>query len=294
MKPKRRISAPIVIIAFMIIAFAGMVGPAVYTRLLERRRAVQIAQMKPFQFPTAELAALDRDLQARFAVVPTKEFGIERVSGPQHLLYVPENAREQQTIQNLKKKRTEAAFYLMSRQLWIRGWDGAEFKPIQGPVTLTGAKIHPPLPRAINFSAGTDWYLANKRKVNPVMPQPRNLQTNLPGKGDWQGFPVPSPTSPPHAPDPNQLQEIGNQLFAQAEEMPHDKKLGVVETMPKGDWKVAAVPIRASDKACLSCHQVQYPSWPDSPAPQSAIKRKLVVGDALGVAFYLYRQTPKT
>src|SRR5687767_10589962 len=89
---------------------------------------------KPFHFPLQELAAIDRDLQARFAVVPDKDFGILRTYGRQHYLYNPQTPTEHATIAALKKEKTSVAFYLMSRALWMRSWDGWGYKPIQGPV----------------------------------------------------------------------------------------------------------------------------------------------------------------
>src|SRR5689334_9579048 len=120
MRSRRLIPVP-----FLILAAACFLVPWLIGRMEGKRKPVAAG----FRFPLAELAMLDRDLQARFAVVPTHDFGIERVTGNQHELYVPENAQEQETVRRLKQKRIQAAFYLMSRQLWTGGWDGAYFKP---------------------------------------------------------------------------------------------------------------------------------------------------------------------
>ena len=88
-----------------------------------RYKVVQKRQFTPFTFPTPELAALDHDLQARFAVVPDKDFGIERTYGNQHYLYDPQTSGERATVASLKQQKTDAAFYLMSRALWLRSWD---------------------------------------------------------------------------------------------------------------------------------------------------------------------------
>src|SRR5690349_4647419 len=64
---------------------------------------------KPFAFPFVELAALDRDAQTRFAVVPEKDFGLERI-GPLHNLYSPENPTEFATVAALKKRNLDVAF----------------------------------------------------------------------------------------------------------------------------------------------------------------------------------------
>ncbi|RYX85488.1 hypothetical protein EON83_05850 [bacterium] len=240
--------------------------------------------LKPFSFPTPELASLNRDLQARFAVVPDKDFGIVRAYGNQHYLYNPQTPTEKTTIAALKNKKTDAAFYLMSRALWLRAWDGAGYKPIQGPVHLTG-KITLPLPRAINF------YPTNNKTKERVIDQEQargmdgkdGLTTHNP-----DGTPVSSPTPPLKAPSVNALQEIGNRVFELAEEYPHNAKIGISRRVNKR-WKVVAVPIRANKPACISCHIYR----PLGPNPNATSRTTIEVGDALGVAFYLYAVAEK-
>ena len=272
MKSKRRVAAIIVLVAG-----ACLTVPWVY-RLMEKWRADQIAQMAPFRFPSIELAALDRDLQARFAVVPTKMFGIERAYGPQHGLYAPENAHEKQSIANLKKNGTDAAFYLMSRALWLCSWDGWGYKPIQGPVYIT-RHLDLPLPRKDNFVPEFDAKGKRKEKLFPS--QPRDVIAHNP-----EGTPVPAPTPPVGAPDFRQLQGVGNRVFELAENAHKTQKIGV--TAPFGRWQVAAVPIRASKQACLHCH-IYSPMGKDIKNPSG--RTKIEVGDALGVAFYLYSRS---
>ena len=236
----------------------------------------------PFAFPTAQLAALDRDLQARFAVVPDKDFGIERTYGNQHYLYNPSTPAERATIAALRKQKTEAAFYLMSRALWLRSWDGWGYKPIQGPVVLTG-KISAPLPRIINF---------NPRKQSPDVPVLDQTDAFGDQSDAGEGLPthspdgqtVPSPTPPQTPPDYNELQALGNQVFALAENAPHETKIGALTKMK--NWQIVAVPIRASHQECLPCH-VYRPMGKS----KARGKLKIEVGDALGVAFYTYRPT---
>lgn len=243
------------------------------------------APAPPFAFPTAELAALDRDLQARFAVVPDKDFGIERAYGPQHYLYNPNTPAERATISALKKQKTEAAFYLMSRALWLRSWDGWGYKPIQGPVAITG-KIKAPIPRQINFDvrdgSQKKAILNQENGQGPSVEEQKGLQTNNPA-----GTPVASPTPPANAPGFNRLQQIGNQVFELVEDAPKTAKIGVTEKLE--NWQVVAVPIRATQKACLPCHIYQ----PLGKNPRAG-KTKVEVGDALGVAFYAYRRTPQS
>lgn len=66
--------------------------------------------------------------------MPDKDFGIERTYGNQHYLYDPQTPAERSHVAALKQQKTQVAFYLMSRALWLRAWDGAGYKPIQGPV----------------------------------------------------------------------------------------------------------------------------------------------------------------
>ncbi len=240
----------------------------------------------PFAFPTADLAALDRDVQARFAVVPEKDFGIERAYGNQHYLYNPSTPAERATVAALKKQNTEAAFYLMSRALWLRSWDGWGFKPIQGPVSLTG-KVKAPIPRQVNFI--TKDYFTNKNV-------PLNQEGGYGADGSREeglathnpaGTPVAAPTPPTHAPRFNQLQQIGNEVFEMVENAPHNARIGANSEWK--NWKIVAVPIRASQKACIGCHVYQPYASPKPPG-----KLKVEVGDALGVAFYAYRPAINT
>ena len=235
----------------------------------------------PFAFPTKELAAIDRDLQVRFAVVPDKDFGIERAYGNQHYLYDPQTPAERSHVAALKGQKTQAAFYLMSRALWLRAWDGWGYKPIQGPVLLTG-KLQAPLPRRINFDpreSSTNKAIIDQDNSYGATGRENGLPLHNP-----DGTPVPSPMPPPNAPRYNQLQEIGNRVFEMAENAPATAKIGLSESV-NSHWKVVAVPIRASNAKCLPCHVYQ----PLGHNPNAPKRTNVQVGDALGVAFYLYR-----
>lgn len=235
---------------------------------------------KPFHFPFQELADIDRDLQARFAVVPDKDFGILRAYGNQHYLYNPQTPTERATIAALKKEKTSVAFYLMSRALWMRSWDGWGYKPIQGPVLLT-EKLQSPLPRRVNFDP-----LDNSRKQE-IINQERAVGANDKGQTislhNPAGTPVPALKSPPNAPSFNTLQLIGNRVFEMAEDAPKTAKIGLNEKL-NARWSVVAVPIRASGQACLPCHV--YRPLPTN--PNAARRTTVEIGDALGVAFYLF------
>ena len=242
--------------------------------------------LPPFHFPTPELAALDHDLQARFATVPTHQFGIERVSENQHDLYVPGTKAEKQTISRLRARHTQAAFYLMSRDLWLRVWDGALYKPIQGPICLTGKDLRAPLPRAVNFGPEIGLPQAASSGPGGILAQSSRLETHLPG-----GTPVPSPTPPPGAPRPNDLQSLGNEIFESAEDAARRVPVGAFRKAVPGGWSVVAVPIRASQAACLQCHGHARLSGISDKVSKARLNRRLEVGDALGVAFYIFKQT---
>lgn len=264
--------------------------------VLAARYADKKPKPTPFQFPSQELAAIDRDLQARFAIVPDKDFGIERTYGNQHYLYNPQTPVEMASVDALKKQKTQAAFYLMSRALWLRQWDGWGYKPIQGPVVLTG-KITLPLPRKINFD------MAKSPVGQEVLDQDHShsaqsdSSVGLPTHNP-DGKTVPSPTPPKNTPTFNQLQAIGNRVFEMAEAAPKTANVGLAQTV-NSTWKVVAVPIRASSKKCLPCHvyepYVQNPKAPQISNAKSLSERRIKaeLGDALGVAFYLYNSPSK-
>ena len=66
---------------FLTVLVVALALPAIWTNW----RARHAAPEQPYKFPFAELVDLDRDLQARFAVVPDKDFGMYRV-GNMHSL----------------------------------------------------------------------------------------------------------------------------------------------------------------------------------------------------------------
>jgi len=262
--------------ALAILAIVAMSG----TLWLAARYNAARKPPKPFHFPFQELADIDRDLQARFAVVPDKDFGIERTYGNQHYLYNPQTPTERATITALKREKTSVAFYLMSRALWMRSWDGWGYKPIQGPVLLT-EKLQSPLPRRVNFNPldnSSKQVIINQERASSADGNGQTIPMHNPA-----GTPVPELKPPPNAPSFNQLQLIGNRVFEMAENTPKTTKIGLNEKL-NTRWRVVAVPIRASSQACLSCHV--YSPLPTNP---NASRRTTVeIGDALGVAFYLF------
>ncbi|HVF11181.1 MAG TPA: hypothetical protein VNA16_10280, partial [Abditibacteriaceae bacterium] len=96
----------------------------------------------PYVFPSQELAALDRVVQARFAVVPTKNFGVDRI-GSLHELFVPETQNEKAVIAALRRHHQNVAFYVISRRTFTKERGPVGYYPVQGPVYMTGNKPPP-------------------------------------------------------------------------------------------------------------------------------------------------------
>lgn len=149
------------------------------------------------------------------------------------------------------------------------------------PGLLTG-KINAPLPRKLNFTP------RDNKASEPIINQDESQSIAVTAEGlgtqNPDGTPVPAPTAPPSVPTYNALQTIGNRVFEMAENAPATAKIGVSEPVNQS-WKVVAVPIRASNARCLPCHIYQ----PLGHNPNAPKRTKVQVGDALGVAFYLYR-----
>jgi hypothetical protein len=89
---------------------------------------------------------------------------------------------------------------------------------------------------------------------------------------------------PADLPKPWELWEIGQRaLEASTTSDRH--------TASFGRWSVDARPVRATQKACLKCHEAEgasvYPPRPTGP------RTKLQIGDALGVVLYVYARVLK-
>lgn len=100
-----------------------------------RREPAQVAA-RPYRFPTPELAALDRATQARFAVVPDKDFGLRRM-GPRHGYFYPAIASEKVAVKNLQKAQQEVVFYVVGRNVILQQSYYNFVSPVQGPVYIT-------------------------------------------------------------------------------------------------------------------------------------------------------------
>jgi hypothetical protein len=232
-----------------------------------------VAPPSPYTFPFAELASLDHDLQARFAVIPEGNFGMSRV-GRMHYLYLPENNAERQTIAQLKQKKWDVAFYLMSRRTWLNERGHMGYYPIQGPVYIT-RKLKGPLPRKWMPSGGTrtTGFIKKKMRLKEYTVE----QTEANGN-----FMSPTPTPPPDSlPERHRLYDAGYELFDKMAQLPDMQQIGSNVQLESNPWKITAVPIRASSQACVKCHNSHN---------LSGEKGEVKLGDALGIAMYAYRR----
>ena len=90
----------------------------------------------PYTFPFAELAALDKVVQARFAVVPGSDFGMTRV-GPRHDYFKPVTPEESVAIAALRRAGFEVVFYVASRHHFQNDTGIGQPYVVQGPVYIT-------------------------------------------------------------------------------------------------------------------------------------------------------------
>lgn len=177
---------------------------------------------RSFQFPYAELAKVDSVVQARFAVTPTDDFGMDRMM-PRHALFHPVTIDEQIAIDGLRTKGLDVVFYMAPRH-YITGQQphNENQSKLQGPIYMT----QPP-PLVVN---------PVKDRQDPYY-EPPVFQTTA------------RPTDIPATPD----------LQTQLRPMLMDGGW-LNKTTPDGanfkwgDWDVVAAPVRASGPSCIGCH----------------------------------------
>jgi len=210
-------------------------------------------------FPTAELAALDRDVQARFAVVVQRDFGYCRIVQPSHDLYKPVSPREKANVAALKAQKLDLLFYTMGRD----GWIYESFLPlIKGPGFMTGPPNKLPLPVEESVTYCRDGLL-------------RNLgveELNEPGNIVRHDLPALVA-----------LQEVGYSVVSSGDQNPPVLKSNSQWcALPYGNWKIVAVPVFATSQKCADCHN-HFDPW------GSYMDRPIKVGDPLGSVMYVYR-----
>ncbi|BCM91475.1 hypothetical protein IAD21_03348 [Abditibacteriota bacterium] len=208
----------------------------------------------PAQFPFTELAALDRVVQERFAVVPDKDFGAARI-GPRHEYFRPLTKQEKQAIEGLQKARKNVVFYVVGRNFLpgIRG--------VTQPTTVQGP---------IYFTPGSKFSVSATKTDKYSMHSTR-----------FQTRPVLRHDLPPE----EELVHTALSVFAQA-----DVQNGVNTRI--GCWKVTSVPVRATDLACVNCHNTVPVSWQREGHSTLLNPRnadKVAPNQALGIAMYCYQ-----
>jgi hypothetical protein len=235
---------------FMLMALVAAI-PLLVARYLENAR--RNAPKTPYVFPVTELAALDQVVQARFAVIPEKDFGVSRI-GKRHEVFVPQTAQEKSVVAALKRRGYEVVFYVAGRGYLKdqRARLGPHF--LQGPIFIT----RPP----------------QVAKVTPYtyMPLMPERYTKAPSATPLPGLPGGGPIVSP--------------LKAPAQEAFWKFETSDGTDFQAGKWNIVARPVRASSQTCVDCHNSRQMGrgWPFGNAEE------LKLGDTLGVAMYAYRR----
>ena len=180
----------------------------------QRRNAPKM----PYTFPFAELAALDNVVQARFAVVPTDDFGMGRV-GKRHAYFTPVTSEEQRAVDNL---RGQIYFFVAGRRMLLKKHGPDNPHAIHGPVVMAPGK---PL------------------KASVTTPQ-----------GKWSNSPISFQTPgkmPPDLPSETQLAEVAARVLDGFYEID-----GAARQI--GRWEVVMTPVRATKQECADCHNHEY------------------------------------
>lgn len=212
MKPNRKQ----LLLKFFLATSLLAVLPLGIARWQENQR--RNAPKTPYSFPFAELGALDKVVQERFAVVPTDDFGISRI-GKRHESFVPQTSEEKAVVVALKKRGYEVIFYVAGHH-YLKG-EHSRLGPrfLQGPIFIT---------QAVPLKKSRDPY----RYFSPLGTESATLQKNLPDGGNLLTGPLYKPAF-----------EALN-AFNRAD--------GTEFSM--NGWAIIARPVRATHPSCVSCH----------------------------------------
>jgi hypothetical protein len=173
----------------------------------------------PYVFPVQELAALDKVVQARFAVVPIDDFGMSRI-GKRHAVFRSSTPQEKSVIAALDKKKWDVVFYVAGRSYLKNEPSNLGPQFMQGPVFIAGRYDASPLQNPYSYYA-----------LQPGTGELGQPPDELPG-----GNPVASPLKKPAMQALESFKTRGGTEFA------------------AGDWNVVARPVLASSQACVDCH----------------------------------------
>lgn len=265
-KTRRRLHVPLVILAVTALSAALPFAIAALRQLQERASVVK----NPYDYPTAQLSALDGVVQARFAVVPENMFGLDRI-GPMHELFAPITRDEKAAVAGLKKSGQDVAFYVVSRRTLFNERGPLGFYPVQGPIFIT-AKPGARLPRKKPI----------EDHMPGALPTPRPMATYeeaLPNGTLVHPTPLARQLVASGLPRGDELVGLAAELLAATKNEDPHARLGA--RIRSGVWRIDAVPIRATNQACVDCHN----GWNWS--RDNGIEVKL--GDPVGFAVYVTR-----
>jgi hypothetical protein len=214
---------------------------------------ISTLSVEPYQFPSPQVEALDRIVQSRLAVVPTEDFGFGRV-GVRHSYFRPLTPPEKSSITALQTSKQDVVLYIVGRVVLMDDF-GPDFPHVmQGPMYFTpGSKFQ---------VAAT---AVRKRR-----------DSNGPVK--WQTRPI----ERKDLPSEEEIRTVAQQLFESA-----DHKNGMTTTV--GKWKVAAVPVRASQQACVDCHNNGRRWLAKGKSTWLHKKDNIKLRDPLGISLYFYQ-----
>ena len=213
-------------------------------------------------FPSAELAALDRDIQARFAVVVNRNFGYSRVFLPAeaHAPYRPLTPHEEADVAALRKQKLDVLFYVMGQSGELATSTPIPAVPvfpilIKGPGFMTGPPNRLPLSvdqsltlseTGLSFAGAKNWANTDGALDRPDLPELLELRA----LGDRILHPEAA------------LSQPGSQW----------------RTLSEGHWQAVAVPVLASSQKCVDCHRTFVPE-----------DQTVRLGAPLGAAIYVFR-----
>lgn len=197
----------LVVTALLTLALVGVLVAHNQTRKSASGTARQAEKQRVF--PSDTLAALDRVVQKRFAVVPAQDFGLTRLATPGHR-FKAITQEEKAALDGLTKEGRPVVLFIVGRQAH-RKKRGAE------AVLMTRSAAYP-----------------------------RDLSQA-------------------------QLKIAANQAF-------RDFKTRSGTKLRLGAWDIVAVPVRASQQACVDCHK-------------SGGDKQLRLGEPLAVAMYAYARS---
>ena len=230
-----------------ILAFLSIVGSGVAI-------AVHGAGSEPPQpFPTTELQSLDRDVQARFAIIVRSNFGMSRIvrRTDTHALYHPDTPDEVKHVTALKSQGQDVLFYVLGRNGTL---EDAYTSLLKGPGMMTGPANKMPVDKAQSITLSTE---------------------GLRAEGKWAVKADPQAVDRHDLPRLLELQAIGQEALKGKDGVVSP---GVQRTLADGGWTVVAVPIPASTQRCVVCHA----RWEDK-------ANEVALGKPLGAAIYAYR-----